>query len=130
MEQINKTKSFQDLLVWQKSHKVVIEIYKKTKKFPKEELYGITSQMRRSAISIPANIAEGYRKKSKAEKIHFFEISLCSLQELRYYIILCRDLNYFDRTDFDNLGTEINEIGKMITAYINAIEAERNYNKK
>ena len=129
MEQSSKTKSFQDLLVWKKSHNVVIEIYKKTKKFPKEELYGITSQMRRSAVSVPANIAEGYRKKSKAEKIHFFEISLCSLQELRYYIILCKDLNYFDSIDFENLNSEINEIGKMITAYINAIEAERN-NKK
>ena len=82
------SKSFQDLLVWQKAHKLVLLIYEYSDKFPQKEIYGLTSQFRRAAISIPANIAEGYKKKSKADKSRFMNIAQGSLEECRYYLIL------------------------------------------
>jgi len=77
------TKTFEDLLVWQKSHEFVLEVYKITKQFPKEEVYGLTSQFRRAAVSISANIAEGYKRKSTKEKLRFYNISQASLEECR-----------------------------------------------
>jgi len=125
MDEKIETKSFKELNVWKKSHNIVLAIYRKIKDFPKEEKYGITSQMRRSAISVPANIAEGYRKKSKSEKIHFFEISLCSLQELQYYIYLCKDLQLINDDFYDKLNFDLDEVGKMLTSYIKAIDDSR-----
>jgi len=77
----SKTQKFQELIVWQKAHKLVLDIYKITKQFPKEETYGLTSQMRRATISVPANIAEGYRKRGKLDKVRFMNISEGSLDE-------------------------------------------------
>ena len=81
-------KSFQDLLVWQKSHQFVLGVYGLTKNFPRSETYGLTSQFRRAAVSIPANIAEGFRKRGKADKVRFLNIAQGSLEECRYYLIL------------------------------------------
>jgi four helix bundle protein len=89
-------KTFHDLIVWQKAHQFVLSVYKTTKHFPKEEMYGLTSQLRRAAISIPANIAEGFKKRGKPDKCRFMNIAQGSLEECRYYLILSRDLGYIE----------------------------------
>ena len=115
---MNKTKTFTELIVWQKAHLLTLEIYKITEDFPKKELYGLTSQMRRSAVSVPANIAEGYRKSGKKDKVRFFNISQGSLEELKYYLILAQDLEYINKNSLESLTTEV---GKLLNAYMKAI---------
>jgi len=111
------SKNFQDLIVWQKAHKFVLRVYQHTKSFPKTEIYGLTSQLRRSAVSIPANIAESYKKKGK-EKIRFLKIAHSSLEESRYYLILARDLEYCDSSQE---LTQLEEVSKLLEAYTKAI---------
>lgn len=113
------SKSFQDLLVWQKAHKLVLLIYEYSDKFPQKEIYGLTSQFRRAAISIPANIAEGYKKKSKADKSRFMNIAQGSLEECRYYLILANDLNYGKNHD---IMTQLEEVSKLLNSYNKAIQ--------
>lgn len=113
-----KTKSFKELIVWQKAHQFVLAIYKMTKSFPKEELFGLTSQFRRAAVSVPANIAEGYRKRGKADKARFLNISEGSLEECKYYLLLAEDLGYA-KTDKENELAE--EVSKLLNAYSNKI---------
>jgi four helix bundle protein len=113
-----KSKSFKELIVWQKAHEFVLTVYRMTKSFPKEELFRLTSQFRRAAVSIPANIAEGYRKRGKADKTRFFNISEGSLEECKYYLILSKDLGY-SNTDKENKLAE--EVGKLLHAYSNKI---------
>jgi four helix bundle protein len=115
---MDKTKSFEELLVWQKSHEFVLRVYRINEQFPKHGLYGLTSQFRRAVVSIAANIAEGYKKKDDKNKIHFLNIAHSSLEECRYYIILSKDLGYQDDVKFPEL---INEVGKLLTAYSKAI---------
>jgi len=110
---------FEDLQVWQKSHQLVLEIYKITKKFPDNERFGLISQMRRAAVSIPANIAEGFRKRGKRDKINFYNIAQGSLDELNYYLILSRDLEFI--SEINPLLTKIEEIAKMLTRLIKSI---------
>ena len=112
------SKSFKELIVWQKAHQFVLAVYKMTKSFPKEEIFGITSQFRRAAISIPANIAEGYRKRGKADKARFFNISEGSLEECKYYLILTKDLGY---ASIDQENELAEEISKLLSAYSNKI---------
>lgn len=105
---------FQDLIVWQKAHQFVLAVYAMAKSFPKEELYGLTSQLRRAAVSIPANIAEGFKKKGPNDKARFLNIAQGSLEESRYYLLLARDLGYSDTS----LLTEIlAEVSKLLEAY-------------
>lgn len=113
-----KSKSFKELIVWQKAHQFVLAVYKMTKSFPKEEIFGLTSQFRRAAVSIPANIAEGYRKRGKADKVRFFNISEGSLEECKYYLTLTKDLGYAS-TDQENELAE--EVSKLLNAYSNKI---------
>lgn len=110
---------FTDLLVWQKAHGFVLRVYGATHEFPREELYGLTSQFRRAATSIPANIAEGFKKRSRPDKVRFLNISEGSLDECRYYGMLAHDLGY--NIDKDNLLQEADEIGRMLHAYGRAI---------
>jgi len=112
-------KSFEDLFVWQKAHQLVLSIYNITKNYPKLELYGLVSQIRRAAVSVPANIAEGFKKKSKAEKTHFLTIAYGSLEEARYYLILSRDLGYCDTSE---MGKKAEEVSKLLTLYRSKIE--------
>jgi len=114
----NSAKNFQDLIVWQKAHEFVLNIYSITKLLPADERFGLISQIRRSAVSIPANIAEGFRRKSPSDKIKFFNIAQSSLEETRYYLILIRDLKYADSND---LLLFIEEISKILNSYINSI---------
>lgn len=95
----NPSKTFKDLLVWQKAHQFVLSVYSFTSNFPKYEMYGLTSQFRRASISIPANIAEGFKKKGIADKARFLNIAQGSLEECRYNIILTKDLQYGEHSD-------------------------------
>lgn len=115
-----KTQRFEELIVWQKAHALVLEIYKLSKDFPKEETYGITSQVRRSSVSVAANISEGYRKKSKADKLRFLNIAEGSLDETKYYLILIRDLKFI-KNEYDKLFELSEEVSKLLYAYSIAI---------
>ncbi|MEI6753208.1 MAG: four helix bundle protein [Paludibacter sp.] len=125
-----KTKSFEELLAWQKAHAFVLKIYKITKNFPKEELFGLTSQLKRAAISIPANIAEGYKKNGVKDKIRFFNIAQGSLEECRYFLILARDIEFISLTEFEDLKDSLNSASYMINAYQNTIRENLNNDKK
>ena len=112
---MNKAKTFKDLTVWQKSHEFVLKIYKLTRDFPSYELFGLTSQIRRSSVSIPANIVEGFKRKGKADKLRFFNISQASLEETRYYLILANDLEY---AKTDKLQENLDEVSRMLDGYV------------
>ncbi len=111
-------KTFQDLIVWQKSHQFVLAVYKFTSDFPKSEIYGLISQFRRAAVSIVANIAEGFKKKGTADKGKFMNIAHGSLEECRYYLILSQDLGYGDTSI---LTSQIEEVSRLLTSYTNSI---------
>ncbi len=114
----NPAKSFEDLLVWQKAHAFVLGVYRFTEGFPRHELFGLTSQIRRAAVSIPANIAEGFKKRSRAEKGRFFNISQGSVEECRYYLILSKDLNYGKPQELRN---DLEEVSKLLERYRSVI---------
>ena len=111
-------RSFQDLIVWQKAHQWVLSVYRYSDGFPRREIYGLTSQLRRAAISIPANVAEGFKKKSKADKNRFMNIAQGSLEECRYYLILAKDLGYGENSE---LMSQAEEISKLLEAYSTSI---------
>ena len=113
-----KIKSYKDLNIWKRSIKVVENIYKITKNFPKEEIYGLTSQLRRSAVSIPSNIAEGFARYSNKEYKQFLFISLGSCAELSTQIIIALRLGYLKRKKADQFLNEIDEISKMTMSLI------------
>jgi four helix bundle protein len=114
------SKTFRDLIVWQKSHAFVLKVYQLTGKFPKEELFGLTSQFRRAAVSIPANIAEGFKKLGKADKLRFYNTSQGSLEECRYYLILAGDLGYGDTRPLLGL---IDEVGRLLDGYMGSLRS-------
>ena len=111
-------KSFHDLIVWQKAHNFVLSVYQYSEGFPKREIYGLASQLRRAAVSIPANIAEGFKKKGKAHKVRFMNIAQGSLEECRYYLILAKDLGYGDTSE---LTMRLEEVSKLLEAYASVI---------
>ena len=113
-------RTFQDLLVWQKAHRFVLEVYALTAAFPKQETYGLSLQMRRAAVSIPANIAEGFRRRSKADKARFMNIAEGSVEECRYFLILVKDLGY---SDVEKLPAMLEEVSRLLGAYAAAILA-------
>ena len=115
---LEPARNFQDLIVWQKAHSFVVEIYKTTAHFPKTEVYGLTSQFRRAAVSIPANIVEGFKKTGKADKIRYYNIAQASLEECRYYLLLAKDLGYCDTS---KLSDQAEEISKLLEAYIRSL---------
>jgi len=107
-------KTFRDLIVWQRAHSLVLAVYKATGLFPKHELYGLVSQMRRASVSIAANIAEGFRNRTSADKARFLNIAQGSLEEVRYYLILAEDLKYLDSSE---LHPMLAEVSKLLHAY-------------
>ena len=112
-----KTKSFKDLIVWQKAYKLVLEIYKITKDFPKSEIYGLSQQVRKAAVSIPSNIAEGYGRKHRAEYRQFLSIAYGSLSELETQYLLSIDLQYTKNCEtIENL---LKEVGSMLYRMLN-----------
>jgi four helix bundle protein len=118
METRAKAKSFQDLVVWKKAHEFVLAAYVLTRAFPKEELYGLTSQLRRAAVSIAANIVEGFKKRSKPDKARYFNIAQGSIEECKYYLILAQDLGYGNSQP---LSQQLQEVSKLLGAYLNSI---------
>ena len=109
-----RSRSFEDVELWKKGHAWVLQIYRFTGTFPKHELFGLTSQLRRAAVSVPGNFAEGFKKTSRADKVRFYNIAQGSLEESRYYLILARDLNYGDS---EQLIQSAKEIGRMLASY-------------
>lgn len=111
-------KSFTDLIVWQKAHAFVLEVYTLTKRFPRSELYGLCSQFRRASVSIAANIAEGFKKKTSSDKARFFNIAQGSVEECQYYLILAHDLGY---ADTQAIRPRLDEVSKLLEAYYAAL---------
>ena len=110
--------SFQDLKVWQKAHALVLDMYALTTKLPTEERYALTSQMRRAAISVAANIAEGFRRASARESLRFYDIANASLEELRYEALVARDLAYFTTAETQMIEPKLEEVSKMLNSWI------------
>lgn len=115
------TYSFENILAWQKAHAFVLKVYEITQHYPSTERYGLVSQFRRAAVSIEANIAEGYRKISKADKLRFMNISQGSLEECRDYIILSRDLQYTDTNEFKELHDMLENASWFLNKYCQGI---------
>lgn len=118
MEQTNTIQSFTDLKVWQESHGLSLNLYRVSGTFPEEEKYGLTSQLRRAAISISSNIAEGFARASYKDKLRFYYMAVGSLVELQSQLLLARDLGYLSQDVFAGLALQIVSIHKMINAFI------------
>ena len=118
MAQRPAARSFRDLVVWRKAHQFVLAVYSFTAGFPKLETYGLGLQMRRAAVSIPANIAEGFRRRGKADKARFMNLAEGSVEESRYYLILASDLGYGNT---DQLIVSLEEVSRLLDAYTTAI---------
>lgn len=118
---MDKTHSFKDLIVWQKAHQLVIAIYTATQKFPKEEVFSLTNQVRRATVSIAANICEGYKKKTIPNQLNYINIAEGSLEEVKYYIILSKDLQYINEKECEQLTNSAEEVGKLINGYEKAV---------
>ncbi len=114
----HRSKVFKDLIVWQHAHEFVLWVYKASKLFPDDEKYGLTSQFRRAAVSIAANIAEGYKKKGVKDKLRFFNIAQGSLEECRYYIILVADLEYYQDIKMED---KLEDVSRLLNAYCKSI---------
>ena len=107
-------RSYKTLVVWQRAHKLVLEIYAVTDAFPSSERYGLTSQIRRAAVSIPANIAEGCSRGTDKDTANFFQISLGSAAELSYELLLAHDLGFIEEVEYQTLASEVEQIGRML----------------
>ena len=120
------TQGYRDLVVWQQAMDVAVETYRLTSSFPKEEMFGLTSQMRRAAVSIASNIAEGEGRKSKNEFSHFLGIALGSKSELETQLILSERVNLLKETDTESIKKSLDDIGKMLTALRRKIGSQKN----
>ncbi len=118
-------KDFRNLDVWNKAHQAVLGVYKNTQSFPKEEMFGLTNQMRRAAISTPSNIAEGCGRGSDAELSRFSQIAMGSSSELEYQVLLAKDLKYLSNDVYDDLSNKVVEVKKMLTSLIKKLNADR-----
>jgi four helix bundle protein len=121
----NVIKSFEDLLVWKKAHNIVLIIHKLLEKFPKEEKYRIIDQLARAVISIPTNIAEGFGRYTSKDYVHFLIIARGSVSEVKYLVLLSKDLKYVTFTEYDELKKELDDIGKMINGLINSLRKKQ-----
>ncbi len=117
--------NFRNLAVWQKSYELVLHIYRSTSDFPKEEQYGMTSQIRRAASSIPANIAEGSGRGSDQELRRFCQIALGSANELEFFLLLSHDLAYLERQQYEKLNTGLSKIQRMLNGLIQKLTTNR-----
>ena len=106
--------SFKDLIVWQKSHALALKVYRVSARYPKTELYGVVSQMRRAAVSVPANIAEGFKRASRPDKARVLNIAQGSLEELRYFLLLAKDLGYEEDL---GVAEELDEVARLLDSY-------------
>jgi four helix bundle protein len=125
MNENKYSKSFKDLDCWLQTHEFVKTVYNVTRLFPEDERYGLTSQFRRAAVSIAANICEGYRKLSRADKLRFLNIAQGSLEECRYYIILSKDIEYINQETYDHLNNLINSASWKLNGYAESISLNK-----
>ncbi len=119
---MSNIKTFRELEVWKKAHELVLQVYKITKAFPKEELFVLVSQLGRAAISIAANIVEGFRRKTLKDSVNFYHMADASLEELKYHLLLGRDLGYMDVPDYEKIHLLCEEVGKLLTRWIQSQE--------
>jgi four helix bundle protein len=117
-------RDFRELAVWQKAHRLTLAVYKSTTTFPREELYGLTSQIRWAAASVPANIAEGWGRSGNAELARFLQMAIGSACELEYHLLLARDLTLLPRTDYEGLLGDLTQVKRMLTAFIQHLKAD------
>ena len=118
-------KDFRQLKVWEKAHQLALAIYKATKEFPKEELYGLTSQIRRASMSIPTNIAEGCGRNTDAEFARFLQIAMGSASETEYQLLLSHDLGFLNKEQYDLLNTDVTEVKRMLASLLKTLRADR-----
>lgn len=116
--------SYKDLIVWQKAFELSIKIFQITKKFPKSELYGLVSQMRRCAVSIPSNIAEGYTRGYKQEYIQFLRTAFASGAELETQLLMSKELEFINSTEFSNINDLLTEVMKMLNKLISVLKSK------
>ena len=117
-------RNYRDLLTWNKAHKLTLDLYKVSRQFPKEEMYGLTAQLRRAASSIGANLAEGYGRQSNSEFARFVRISMGSASELDYHLLLARDLGFLAADVYRHASESLTEVRKMLAALLSTIELE------
>lgn len=118
-------RNFRELKVWEKGHRMTLAIYKATATFPREELYGLTSQIRRSCVSVPANIAEGCGRGSDADLARFLQIAAGSASELEYRVLLANELGLMEDREYERITREVPEVKRMLTSFIRKLKAER-----
>ena len=111
-------RSFEDLIVWQKAHAFVLNVYKTSRDFPREEMYGLTAQLRRAAVSVPANIAEGFKRRGRSDKARLMNVAEGSLEEARYYLRLAKDLGY---APGGFLAEDAAEVGRLLGSYVRTL---------
>jgi four helix bundle protein len=119
---MKKAKKFIDLVVWQKAHKLVIRIYRLSKTFPRGEIFGLTSQLRRAAVSVPANIVEGFKRATVPDKLRHYNIAQGSLEEVRYYLILSQDLEYAQTIE---LMEDLEEVSRLLEAFMKSLKNKK-----
>lgn len=118
-------RDFRELKVWQKAHHLTLAVYQATATFPRDELYGLTSQIRRSCASIPANIAEGCGRSGDADLARFLQIAVGSASELEYHLLLAHDLDLLNSSDYEQLASDVSEVRRMLTSFIQKLNADR-----
>ena len=118
-------KDFRQLKVWEKSHQLALAIYKVTAKFPKEELYGLTSQVRRASLSIPTNIAEGCGRNTDADFARFLQMAMGSASETEYQLLLSLDLGFLNKEQYDKLNLDVTEVKRMLASLLKTLRADR-----
>ena len=117
-------RNYRDLQVWNKAHNLTLELYGLSRGFPREEIYGVTSQLRRAAVSIGANLAEGCGRRTSSELARFVRIAMGSASELDYHLLLSRDLGFMNSDDFTRTETGLTEVRKMLTSFLSSIEEQ------
>jgi len=115
---MRKITTFKDLKLWQKAHELVLQVYKITEKFPKSEMYGLSSQIRRAIVSVVSNIVEGFERKTSKDSLHFYNIADGSLEEVKYQLLLTRDLGYLDKETYKKIISLTEEVSKMLNSWI------------
>src|SRR5438270_14059898 len=117
-------RNYRDLQVWTKAHSLTLDLYKISRAFPREEMYGLTAQLRRAASSIGANLAEGCGRRTSGELARFVRIAMGSASELDYHLLLCRDLEFMSSDDFTSSAAKLTEVRKMLTSFLQSVEEQ------
>ena len=117
-------RNYRDLQVWTKAHSITLDLYRISRGFPREEIYGLTAQLRRAASSIGANLAEGCGRRTSSELARFVRIAMGSASELDYHLLLCRDLGFIKDEDFRRVESALTEVRKMLTSFLSSIESQ------